>query len=338
MQTGSVGRHGDGWRGRYREDGRQRVTRIVRTKGEARALLNAELARIEMGDRYRAPITLAELAERFLDQYVAAPQTVKYARVRLKRPLAAIGDAQAGDVTPEAIQRVLAQVSGKAWRHTILRTLRMVYRFGVENHLVDQNPALKVKVAKPIRGEKILPLSIDEVDRVAAECGRWGPLVAFMADSGARPGETIRLEWRHVDLDSATVELPGFKTDLAWRTVHLTSRGVDAIRGVPAPSPLPGCSTSTGGRSAGRTSGAKSGTPPSTSPASHPAPRTTSATATPCTTSKPACRSQTLPDRWATATSPAPSRCTAAGYARWARTPPSCAPHGSKPPRRVTKT
>jgi hypothetical protein len=100
MQTGSVGRHGDGWRGRYREDGRQRVTRIVRTKGEARALLNAELARIEMGDRYRAPITLAELAERFLDQYVAAPQTVKYARVRLKRPLAAIGDAQAGDVTP----------------------------------------------------------------------------------------------------------------------------------------------------------------------------------------------------------------------------------------------
>jgi hypothetical protein len=28
MQTGSVGRHGDGWRGRYREDGRQRVTRI----------------------------------------------------------------------------------------------------------------------------------------------------------------------------------------------------------------------------------------------------------------------------------------------------------------------
>src|SRR6185312_11831902 len=155
MQTGSVGRHGDGWRGRWREDGRQRTTRTVRTKGEARALLNAELRRLELGDRFRAPITFAELAGRFIDQYVAAPQTVKYARIRLKRPLAAFGDAQASDITPEAIQRVLAAVAGKAWRHTILRTLRMVYRFGVENQLVDGNPASKVRVAKPVRGERI---------------------------------------------------------------------------------------------------------------------------------------------------------------------------------------
>jgi hypothetical protein len=28
----------------------------------------------------------------------------------------------------------------KAWRHDILRTVRMVYRFGVENRLVDENP------------------------------------------------------------------------------------------------------------------------------------------------------------------------------------------------------
>jgi hypothetical protein len=38
---------------------------------------------------------------------------------------------------------------------------------------------------------------------------------------------------RTLDLDARTVELPGFKTDLAWRTAHLTSRGVAAIREMP---------------------------------------------------------------------------------------------------------
>ena len=78
-----------------------------------------------------------------------------------------------------------------------------------------------------------MPLSVAEVDRVAEECGRWAPLVVFMADSGARPAEALALEWRHVNLDRGTVELPGAKTELAWRTVHLTSRGVAALRSMP---------------------------------------------------------------------------------------------------------
>jgi hypothetical protein len=44
---------------------------------------------------------------------------------------------------------------------------------------------------------------------------------------------TAALEWKHVDLDAGTVELPGVKTDLAWRTVHLTSRGIQAITSMP---------------------------------------------------------------------------------------------------------
>jgi integrase len=52
------------------------------------------------------------------------------------------------------------------------------------------------------------------------------PLVIFMADTGARPAEAVAVEWRHVDLEARTVELPGSKTNLAWRTVHLTRRGL----------------------------------------------------------------------------------------------------------------
>jgi integrase len=237
MQTGNVGRSGRGWRGYWREDGRSRATATYARKGEARAALNRELDRIAQGDAYMAPITLRELADRWLAQYDRAPKTIKCAKGRLVRPLAAFGDAQASDLTTETLQAWLARQPadqvGKAYRRDIVRTLRMVYGFGVEAHLVRTDPAKRLRAPKPIRGERILPLTLGEVDQVAEECGRWGPLVLFMADTGARPAEAVAVEWRHVDLDAGTVELPGFKTDLAWRTVHMTSRGVDAIRGMP---------------------------------------------------------------------------------------------------------
>jgi hypothetical protein len=49
----------------------------------------------------------------------------------------------------------------------------------------------------------------------------------FMPDTGARPAEVVGLEHRHVDGD--TVELPGRKTEHAWRTVHMTERGAAAV-------------------------------------------------------------------------------------------------------------
>jgi integrase len=81
--------------------------------------------------------------------------------------------------------------------------------------------------ASPDRRSRAYRAHIDE------ECGKWGALVVLMADTGARPAEAVAVEWRHVDLDARTVELPGSKTNLAWRTVHLTRRGVEAIRFVP---------------------------------------------------------------------------------------------------------
>lgn len=233
MQTGSVRRHGNGWRGRWREDGQQRTTRTVRTKGEAGRLLRAELNRVEQGDTYRSPITLRELTDRFQAQYDAGPVTVRHVGLRMARPLKAFGDAQAGDLTTETLQRFLiAAPVGAAFRRDIARTLRMVYRFGVEAELVAANPAERLKAPAPVRGERIIPFeSWQEVERVAEECGRWGPMVVFMADTGARPAEVRGLEHRHVD--GSVVELPGHKTDSAWRTVHMTDRGVQAVSSMP---------------------------------------------------------------------------------------------------------
>jgi integrase len=233
VQTGSVVRHGRGWRGYWVEDGKRRATRTYERKGEARAALNSELDRLRLGDAYRPPITLDELCGRFLDQYIAASVTIKYARVRLQRARAALGGAQARDISPETLNRLLrAQPVGQNFKHDQVRTLRAVYRFGIRAKLVDANPAREVRVSRPVRGERIIPFeSWAEVELVAEECGRWGPLVVFMADSGARPAEALAVEHRHVD--GSVVELPGTKTEQAWRTVHLTSRGVDSIASIP---------------------------------------------------------------------------------------------------------
>jgi integrase len=238
MQRGTIQKHGLGYRGSWWEDGKRRTTKVCRTQTEAKRLLKVELDRLELGDGYRAPITLAELVDRFFDTYTAQPQTVMTTRRRLVRPLRVFGDTQASDITPEALKRFLARLPaenvGKSYRRDIIRTLRMVYSFGVDAGLVRDNPARKVDAPAPVRGERILPFeSWAEVERVAEECGRWAPLVTFMADTGARPAEAVGVEHRHVDLAAGTVELPGAKTDAAWRTVHMTSRGVDAIKSAP---------------------------------------------------------------------------------------------------------
>src|SRR4051794_33215024 len=129
MQTGSVLRCGRGWRGYWRENGKRRGTATFARKGEARAALNRELDRIALGDAYMAPITLRELADRWLAQYDRAPKTVKCAKGRLVRVLEAFGDAQAGDLTTETLQAWLARQPaekvGKAYRRDIVRTLRL---------------------------------------------------------------------------------------------------------------------------------------------------------------------------------------------------------------------
>ena len=95
-------------------------------------------------------------------------------------------------------------MDGKAWRHDILRTLRMVYRFGIENHLADTNPARVVRTHQPVRSERMLPLTIAEVDGVAEESGKWGPLVVHRTDA-----DVSWRRWTTISIGAATTGRDG---------------------------------------------------------------------------------------------------------------------------------
>ncbi len=239
-------RHGQGWRGRWWEDGRQRVTKTVETKDEASELLERELLRVRRPDEYRrrmrAELTLEQLTDRWLDQHEAKPITIHTLRIALVRPIRAFGDRPAASITTEELQRWLVkQTTGRpeaprpltlAYRHAIIAAVRGAYNFGQRVGLLDENPARLVRAPQPQRGENIIPFQDwGEVERLAEEAGRWGPMIMFAVDTGARPGEIRTLEHNHVDGDR--VFLPGTKTDGSRRVVHITRRGHEALAAFP---------------------------------------------------------------------------------------------------------
>jgi integrase len=119
-----------------------------------------------------------------------------------------------------------------ASRQTYLGALRQVYGFGLDNRLVEMNPARSAKTPTVRRSDGLLPFdSWDEVERVAEEAGRWASLIIIAADTGARPGELERLE--HREVVGNKVYLPGTKTRRARRVVTLTPRGVAAYQAIP---------------------------------------------------------------------------------------------------------
>ena len=235
MQTGTVTRHGRGWRGYWREDGKRHSTKTVTKKGEARRLLNAELGRLEQGDQYRPPITVRELGDRFLAAHQAQPATIAKLRHQLKMINAVIGDVRASDVTGEAVEKWMVEKGyAQSYRWALVTALRQTYNWGIRAKLVDTNPGRMIRASKPKRGQRQLPFeSWDEVERVAAEAGRWGAFIILAVDTGARPGELRALEHRHVDVANGIIYLPGTKTAGSRRVVHLTSRGIDAYRSIP---------------------------------------------------------------------------------------------------------
>ena len=177
----------------------------------------------------------------------------------LSGPLAAFGDAQARDVTPEAIQRLLVGHTGEGVATRHLANPKDGVQVRACESACRQEPGSSREDVAAGQG-RADPALIDRRDRPRRwRGGRWGPMIVFMADSGARPAEAVALEWRHVDLERRTAELPGLKTEGAWRTVHLTCRGVRRCGRCRARSPRSASSTSTGARSHSTTSAGRFG-------------------------------------------------------------------------------
>lgn len=126
-----------------------------------------------------------------------------------------------------------------------VRVVRRLFSFLCEEGLIEQNPALKLKVPKPPRDKPKAITNADlqallaaiDADTVAGKRDR--ALILLLADSGCRVGGLVRLDVEDVDLERCSVVLRekggklrnGFFSDLtkraikAWLAVRPDNKG-----------------------------------------------------------------------------------------------------------------
>lgn len=157
-------------------------------------------------------ITLTGLFERWAAETKPAGSTLTTWRGIIKALTAHVGHEDAKSITTEHViawkdKRIAAGRSAKTVNDSDLTALRALYRWGISNRLVTENPALGVKVsAKRKAGTSKLPYSDDEVARLLALAEkaepawtRWLPLLA--ATSGARIAELAQLWVENITIE-----------------------------------------------------------------------------------------------------------------------------------------
>ncbi len=199
----------------------------------------------QLGLPVAAPdLTFSEFVPRFLKAHEAGhePATVWTLKVRLRRAL-----AEFGDLTLRELERRPAEIA--AWKTTLpdgaryayVAALRQALDVAVRWGLASVNPAKLAGPNPQAKPAEVTPFTTEEVDKLAAELGPWGPLVVVAAETGLRPSEWIALERRDVDGGVLVVERsyaggeakPYGKTARSRRRVPLSARALAALEQVP---------------------------------------------------------------------------------------------------------
>ena len=169
-------------------------------------------------------ITLSDLFDRWARETNPAPSTRSTWRGIVDSLTAHVGHGEASRITPENVigwkdARLASGRSVKTINDSDLACIRALYRWGIANRLVKENPAVGVQVAaKRKAGTAMLPYQDNDVARLLAAAEReslsyrrWLPMLAAL--TGARIGELAAL----------------------WGTSVIEREGVVGINIVPSP-------------------------------------------------------------------------------------------------------
>ena len=184
-----------------------------------------------------AELTLAELAELFLDRHAAvrSARTVRTLRERLKRPLAAYGDVPLREL--ERMSGDLADFAARlpsGYRYSVMSALRQVLTAGVRWGYLDANPAVAAGPNPMPPARTVRAFTPDELDALAAEVSdHVAALIRFDAATGLRPSELLALERRDVHREQRTLSVRGTKTAGSRREVPLSRVALDALDTIP---------------------------------------------------------------------------------------------------------
>src|SRR5262245_15106304 len=112
-----------------------------------------------------------------------------------------------------------------------LACIKAMFNHFIRLKVVRENPAVKVKFLPP-NNEKTRVLSFEEERLYLAACEQ--PLydvAVLMIETGMRPDEIYRMKVENLNLEDDSVFNPYGKTKAARRTLKLTRRAADVLRG-----------------------------------------------------------------------------------------------------------
>ena len=231
----------------YRTGGRGSPTRRITlgrhgtlTPDQARQAAEKALAGVKLGSdpatekaRKRKESTIAELADRYLEEHVAEhnrPSMVRTAQRLVERRIKpALGKVKVSELTR-------AQV--KAWHHSLRKTpyeanrslsclSKMLSLACKDWELRPDNPCTGVKRYPEKEREayytdkelKRIGETLAEAERTGAELPGVVNVVRLLALTGCRLGEIRNLKWEDVDLESGAIHLPDAKAGARTLTI-----------------------------------------------------------------------------------------------------------------------
>jgi integrase len=186
----------------------RKVNRHIDPVVEKAALVDASKAA-------RLEISFAALAERYLRERARVERKAstyrEYARLIGKFLLPVWGSRPAKSIDRAAVREVLGAL-GAEGKHTqanrLHATISAVFKFGVDQDVLSDNPAKGVSRTKEKTGTRVL--SNEEIRKLwlATE----DPKIRLLMLTGQRPGEVSGMLWGEIDLDAKSWSMPGERT------------------------------------------------------------------------------------------------------------------------------
>lgn len=207
------------WVSYYDAAGRRRREKAG-TRGMAMALLDRRRDQRRRG--IKLPETIRRKVVRFADLATVALEysrthKASYAQDATRYPLLvrALGERPAAEIKPRELEAALAQLAAQHdWAPATFNRVKslasLAYRLGVQDGLVDSNPARLVRQRR-VDNARLRYLGPEEELRLRAvihsDCPQHMPELDIALHTGMRASEQYGLTWERVDLERKQITL-----------------------------------------------------------------------------------------------------------------------------------
>jgi len=191
----------------------------------------------KLPESLRSPmVSFAEIARDTLVYSKTHKRTYEDDELRMPRLLAAFRERAADSITPQDLERHLAQIAEESeWAPATVNRYRalvsLVFRLGIENGKVKENPARLVK-PRQVNNTRTRWLGPGEEVRlraaIEAACPEHMPELDLALNTGLRLSELYGLTWENVNVSRRVLTIPRSKNG-ETRHVPINSAALAAL-------------------------------------------------------------------------------------------------------------